>query len=487
MGRTVTDLKMRFLVIASLIAISYSARLSEPEETPSFVLVEERSLNGSPSIAVTFPDGYQDTLVLNKFYANEQNRMASKERCHYIGHLANELTACVAMTGCVGSQDVQFTILSKHAPKSSTFKWTKDGNVELMKDALHGKQDAIQFPRTITQVSDDELTISEIEAAEFAVAADCADGTCTLPSTQHMQIQVGYDTLFLAQFDDADAAEEYIDGVWTHLQTNYCHDTLTSSVLIERLNGINLYDVDLETDSDSLESMYDTTVADIGDADLMLYFAYVGDGYSQGGGIAYVGATCEASYYNHYKQSINGYESDESSMGELLAHEIGHNLGMYHDFDTSHGGTGTATTSTNDCNYQGFMSYYDHLSQWSDCSISDFTAHYTYLADSWCMPESTAASTACGDTTTEEPTTTTSEEPVTVTDTTTEEPVTTTEEPTTTTEEPVTDTTTQEPVTTTEACEDNWTATKCAKKEEKGKCSSNSNVITNCQATCGYC
>ena len=67
----------------------------------------------------------------------KKTRIASKERCHYIGHLTNELTACVAMTGCVGSQDVQFTILSKHAPKSSTFKWTKDGNVELMKVNMH--------------------------------------------------------------------------------------------------------------------------------------------------------------------------------------------------------------------------------------------------------------------------------------------------------------------------------------------------------------
>ena len=76
-------------------------------------------------------------MVLEKFYGNDEDKKAKLDWCHYIGHLENEHTACVAMTGCVGSQDVQFTILSKHSPKSSTFKWTKDGNIENMKVLFH--------------------------------------------------------------------------------------------------------------------------------------------------------------------------------------------------------------------------------------------------------------------------------------------------------------------------------------------------------------
>ena len=59
--------------------------------------------------------------------------MASEERCHYIGHLAGEPEACVAMTGCVGSEDVEFSILSTHAKDSSTFMWTKQGKVKTLK------------------------------------------------------------------------------------------------------------------------------------------------------------------------------------------------------------------------------------------------------------------------------------------------------------------------------------------------------------------
>ena len=54
------------------------------------------------------------------------------EQCVYFGHLANEPEACVAMTGCPGSEDVEFTILSTHNEVSHTFKWSKEGDVQIL-------------------------------------------------------------------------------------------------------------------------------------------------------------------------------------------------------------------------------------------------------------------------------------------------------------------------------------------------------------------
>ena len=81
-----------------------------------------------PNILVTFPDGYSDNLVLNHFYSENDNA----DGCHFLGHLKNEQEACIAMTGCIGSEDVEFTIMSEHAPENGLFKWKLDGNVEVI-------------------------------------------------------------------------------------------------------------------------------------------------------------------------------------------------------------------------------------------------------------------------------------------------------------------------------------------------------------------
>ena len=97
-----------------------------------FTLVEERSENGSPTVTVEFPDGYSDTLVLNRYFSSEEDRMNTADECHYIGYLAKETNACVAMTGCIGSEDINLTIMSSHAKSSFMFKWKKDNHVEII-------------------------------------------------------------------------------------------------------------------------------------------------------------------------------------------------------------------------------------------------------------------------------------------------------------------------------------------------------------------
>ena len=59
---------------------------------------------------------------------------------------------------------------------------------------------------------------------------------------------------------------------------------------------------------------------------------------------------------------------------------MGHNFGMSHDFDAKHGGDASP------CNHQGIMSYGDKLSQWSKCSVNDFTGYYNSMKwGSTCM------------------------------------------------------------------------------------------------------
>ena len=95
--------------------------------------MEDKSWDGTPLIKIEFPDGYTDTLVLKKFYGNDEDKNAKPDWCHYIGHLANESESGVAMTGCVKDEDVEFTILSSHSKACQMFKWTKNGKVEVIK------------------------------------------------------------------------------------------------------------------------------------------------------------------------------------------------------------------------------------------------------------------------------------------------------------------------------------------------------------------
>ena len=58
---------------------------------PKFEISGERSLDEGPSVVVTFPDGYTDTLFLSRHYSNDEDRWVSSTLFRFPFHLLDLL------------------------------------------------------------------------------------------------------------------------------------------------------------------------------------------------------------------------------------------------------------------------------------------------------------------------------------------------------------------------------------------------------------
>ena len=88
-------------------------------------------------------------------------------------------------------------------------------------------------------------------------------------------------------------------------------------------------------------------------------------------GKAYVGGAC-----TEWPFSINLAYHTDMDTGETLAHEMGHNLGMEHDFLS--GKRGRTCGPGQGVPGGGMMNYGKPLGAkiWSDCSTQDFTRYF---------------------------------------------------------------------------------------------------------------
>ena len=143
----------------------------------------------------------------------------------------------------------------------------------------------------------------EAEAAEKEIAELCTGTSCeSVPSTNLLQIKVcqyqitncnkyhekkmlynvniqnqaGYDDGFLAKVGGtAAAAEAYIKSTMPHVQVSYCHSSLGTKILIQRIGDIKHYSGrNLQATGAKLQEMWETTKSDLGTADLMMYMGY---------------------------------------------------------------------------------------------------------------------------------------------------------------------------------------------------------------------
>ena len=103
---------------------------------PLIEVHEVRSFGEVPSIDITFPNGMKDSIVLERFYPTKESRTATMPSCNFFGHLLNDKTACVSVTGCAGQDNMEFTINSVNSGPSNMYILHKNGNLEMVESAF---------------------------------------------------------------------------------------------------------------------------------------------------------------------------------------------------------------------------------------------------------------------------------------------------------------------------------------------------------------
>ena len=366
---------------------------------------------------ITFADGHEDKLILHRHIIFEVERtMDEQMNCNYLGHLEKDASACVAVTGCLG-EDMELTINSKHNTQTNMYLLQKSGEVQLLQRGIKSVSEKVpeDIERVFTQVieSDGEVNdpddwADEEEWSDICTSADTS-GCSSIPPSNELTIQIGYDDSFKNSFQSQEALNTYVHQLLTHSQAYYCMESLGTKIEL-KLEGIvhhpgHNWHAEPSLKYGPMHMIAEEIPAHI---DLTPFLSAPEDpGTIAGRG--YLGTACKYDGSGWRTSITEKIYNSIAEMAGTFVHELGHNLGMEHDHNPNHQARG--------CDKTGFMSYGWHPEKWSECSKTDLLALYNQITKGygrqWCMSEPVEDVCAPPPTTTTTTTTTTTSAPIT--------------------------------------------------------------------------
>jgi hypothetical protein len=351
------------LTVLLLVAAASGGNILKDNEKLRFDVTASRSIEEPPTIEVRFANGVKDTLALKHYRMNEHSVVA----CNYLGHLRNSPSSSVAVTGCLNKPGdrMEVTLISDNNI-NKMFSVDFNGNAEIINNPF--EEGALSRALPVDGTFDDQQGDEILNDAEEELSQTAA--VTAIPSKLKATIKFGYENGLNEELGSVDF-NVWIADVFTHTQAHFRHAASLGTTIEFEVQGSALYNegATWTADDNIRDARAATLSANLEGVDTMSWWCKRGGGGVAG--IAYVGAICMS-----YNTNLNEKQSNAANSGFVLAHELGHNFGMSHDFDAKHGG------HSGPCNGQGIMSYgsYDY-DQWSTCSKSDWEEHYS--AENW--------------------------------------------------------------------------------------------------------